>query len=83
MTQNSPEAVLAGIGAEMRAARARLGLSQAEVAGKVDVGRDTYSRYESAATPIPVVTLLRVAAVLGVSVQELTTPHGASLSHAA
>jgi DNA-binding XRE family transcriptional regulator len=54
----------------MRAWREHLGLTQAEVAGRVGVSQSAYAQMENAAKPRPA-TLKKIAMALGLAVEQL------------
>ena len=59
------------LGARVSAARKRLGLSQAALAGRVGISRATMVGIESGKQGVPVHTLVGIANALGVPPQEL------------
>jgi putative transcriptional regulator len=61
----------AGLGNRLREHRARLGLTQAELAEKVKVTRKTINTVENRVFVPSAILALRLAAVLGVSVEEV------------
>ncbi|MDR1669535.1 MAG: XRE family transcriptional regulator [Oscillospiraceae bacterium] len=66
------------IAARIREAREIRGLSAAEIAQKLQISEDTYLRYEADGEDIPINVLFRLAAELGVDLNELLTgraPH--------
>lgn len=64
------------VAAEVRAARARRQRTQADVAGRIGMRQDTYSRKERGIVPFTVAELVAIAGDLGVPVADLLPDHG-------
>ncbi len=59
------------IGEKMKAARRRKGLTQAQVAERLNVHRTTYTKYERGQVELPLSLLRRVTTELNISLEEL------------
>ena len=62
------------IGAAIRAAREAKGWTQPDLAAKIQVARETVSRWETGAKPVPELSRLGLEAVLGPLKVEWTKP---------
>ncbi|MEU9149233.1 helix-turn-helix transcriptional regulator [Streptomyces sp. NPDC048417] len=67
------------VGAQIRSVREGLNLSQRDVGGRSGVDVPTYSRIESGLSSPKIDTLIRIAAAMGVSLEDLVRrPRSAS-----
>ena len=62
----------ASIGKKIRAARQRLGLSQAEFARRIDTSEKTLSSWERGAYLVDVIMLNKIASVCGMTLNDFT-----------
>lgn len=63
-----------GFGARLKAARKEAGLTQEEIARILHIHRTTYTKYETDQAEPPFDTLIKIAAILEVTVSSLLTP---------
>lgn len=66
----SDDELLKFVGGRIRTAREREGLTQERLAEALGIGSDTLSRYETAAIPVSITRLQRIAEVLNTDIAE-------------
>jgi transcriptional regulator with XRE-family HTH domain len=81
MLARTPDPLDVMVGAKIRIFRTHRGMSQSDLAGKIGVAFQQVQKYENGANRVGASRLSRIAAALGISIEELFEPSEDKSAH--